>query len=266
MESIKIIDRLEVKAMSKKDWDAQQYKEHSEPQQEGGQAIIAHYPFRGDEVVLDIGCGDGRTTAEIAAKLPDGNVIGIDPSPAMITEAQKSFLSVQNLSFIQASAEDFAFDFQFDLIVSFFALHYVVDHQTVLKKIYSALKPGGVFIVVMAGGDQPEVAEVFAREKWKALISEQEMVWGAKTEGEYRPLLEQGGFEIIETVTQSASRLYDSKEDLLNWALVWVPYVTGLDEEKSLQFSQEIVENIAKGQKGAIKSTSPLLYVKAQKL
>ena len=251
--------------MSHNDWDAQQYKKHSEPQKEGGKSIIQTYPFRGDEKVLDIGCGDGRTTMEIAARAPKGKVIGIDPSPAMILEAQKSFSHIQNLSFVQASAEDFFFDLQFDLIVSFFALHYVVDHLSVLKKIYSALKQGGTFIAIMAGGDQPEVAEVFAREKWKKLISDQDMVWGAMTEVEYRPLLEEVGFTSIETVTQQSSRLYDTKEELLNWALAWVPYVTGLDKEQSLQFSKEIVQNIARDQKGPIKSTSPLLYVKTRK-
>ena len=172
---------------------------------------------------------------------------------------------VKNLSFIQASAEDFDFDFQFDLIVSFFALHYVTDHLSVLNKIYNSLKPGGTFIAMMAGGDQPEVAEVFAREKWKNLIVDTDTTWGAKTEREYRPLLEQAGFSHLETKTTSASRFYDTKEDLLHWVLAWVPYVTGLDQEKSLQFAKEIVEAIAKDQKPPIKSTSPLLYVKAEK-
>jgi hypothetical protein len=51
---------------------------------------------------------------------------------------------------------------------------------------------------------------------------------------------------------------YDTKEDLLNWALAWVPYVTGLDQKKSLQFANDIVDNIAKGQQPSIKSTSPM--------
>ncbi len=251
--------------MTKNDWDAQHYKEHSTPQEDAGRTLISQYQFKGDEVVLDIGCGDGRTTAEIAARLPHGKVIGIDPSPAMIKKAQETFSQIKNLSFIQASAESFSFDFHFDVIVSFFALHYVTDHLTVLKKIYSSLQPKGVFVAIMAGGDQPEVAEVFAREEWKNIISDQEMVWGAITEVEYRPLLEQVGFDHIETATKQCSRFYESKEELFNWAFSWVPYVTGLDKEKSMLFAREIVNNIAKGQKGTIKSTSPLLYVRAQK-
>ncbi len=248
-----------------KDWNAQHYKNHSGPQEESGLSIIEKYPFRGDEIVLDIGCGDGRITAQIAARALRGQVVGIDPSANMIAEAKKSFASIKNLRFEKSSAEIFEFDTQFDLIVSFFALHYVIDHLTVLKRIYNALKPGGTFIAMMAGGEQPEVAEIFARDKWKELIVDTDSTWGAKTEAEYRPLLEQAGFGSIETKTISASRLYDSREDLFNWAFAWVPYVTGLDEEKSLQFANDIVDNIAKDQKPPIKSTSPLLYVKAEK-
>ena len=77
--------------------------------------------------------------------------------------------------------------------------------------------------------------------------------------------MEKVGFVNIKTKTISVSRFYDTKKDLLNWLLAWVPYVTGLDQKKSLEFANEIIENIAKGQKERIKSTSPLLYVKAEK-
>jgi trans-aconitate 2-methyltransferase len=122
----------------------------------------------------------------------------------MIAQAKKSFSDVKNLRFIEASAENFEFDIQFDLIVSFFALHYVIDHLIVLKKIYNALKPAGTFIAMMSGGEQPEVAKVFGSNKWKNLIVDSSTTWGSKTEAEYRPLIEQAGFANIETKTISA--------------------------------------------------------------
>lgn len=247
------------------DWDAKQYKKHSKPQFEGALAALGDYSFRGDETVLDIGCGDGKVTKEIAVKVPAGKVVGIDPSANMIKLAQKSFSAINNLSFIQVGAEDYQFDFPFDVIVSFFALHYVKDHEKVLKKIFDSLKTGGIFIVKMAGGSQQDVESVFNKESWKTLLARRDETWHAKTAAEYRPLLEQAGFKNIVTQNESAVRCFDKKEDLFNWAFAWMPYVTGFDQEKAREITQEIVEAIAKGQENNIKMVSPLLYVKAEK-
>jgi len=251
--------------MNKKDWDAKHYKKHSEPQEEMAISIIKQIPFRGDEIVLDIGCGDGKITKEITTKVPDGKVIGIDPSANMIEECKKSYADIKNLSFVQAGAENFHLDIPFDLIVSFFALHYVADHLKALKNIFKTLKPDGTFTALMAGGNQPEIEEVFNREPWKTLLSGQEEKWHAKTENEYKLMLKEVGFVNISTKTELASRIIDTKKEIFDWLIAWIPYVTGFEKNKSMEITQEIVETIAKGKKENIKMTFPILYVKAKK-
>ena len=247
-------------------WDSKQYKEHSKPQKEGGLDAINKFSFKGNETILDIGCGDGKTTIEMAKKVPNGKVIGIDPSPNMIEECRKSYSHIKNLSFEQQSAEEFSFDIRFDLIVSFYALHYVNDQLTVLKKIHKALKTGGKLIIRMSGGEQKEVAEVFNREPWKSIFAKQEERWHSKTEEDYKKLLKEAGFNNFKTKTESYSRKF-TKEELFNWAMAWVPYVTGLDQQKSIEFTKELIKNISKGQeeKEKIEMASPVLYVDAIK-
>ena len=69
------------------DWDAHDYVAHSAAQQVWARELIAKLQLRGDEAVLDIGCGDGRATVLIAERLPDGSVLGVDKSPSMIALA-----------------------------------------------------------------------------------------------------------------------------------------------------------------------------------
>jgi trans-aconitate methyltransferase len=247
-------------------WNPKHYKKHSKSQKKGGFEAIDSFPFKGNEAVLDIGCGEGTTTAEIAKHVPKGKVIGIDPSSNMIEECKKSYSHIKNLTFEKRSAEDLSFKQEFDLVVSFYALHYVEDQLSLLKKIYNALKQDGTLIIRMSGGEQKEVAEVFNREPWKSLFEQQKENWHSQTEEEYKILLQKAGFKNFQIKTESHSRKF-TKEELFNWAMAWVPYVTRLEEKKSIQFTNELVENISKGQeaKDHIEMASPILYVKAIK-
>jgi trans-aconitate 2-methyltransferase len=91
-------------------WDSQNYKENSDPQFEGAMSALVSYNFKKNESVLDIGCGDGKVTAEIAKLVPDGTVLGIDVSPNMIEFSKKNFSDIPNLSFQVADAAAFRTD------------------------------------------------------------------------------------------------------------------------------------------------------------
>jgi len=158
----------------------------------------------------------------------------------MIATCKESYGAVENMSFYQVGAEDFSFDKQFDLIVSFYALHYVENHGALLSKIYDALKPGG---------------------------SLQENRWHSQHESDYRKILYEVGFSDIETRTIDHYR-YMTRKELFDWSFSWVPYVTGLDDDMSTKFTNDLVDNICKGQehKEAVEFSSPILHVNAKKL
>ncbi|TET06776.1 class I SAM-dependent methyltransferase [Candidatus Dependentiae bacterium] len=243
-----------------KDWDAQHYKLNSQLHYENAMNVINQLSFRGDEVVLDIGCGDGRITYDIAKRVPHGSMIGIDPSANMIEEAKKSFADVKNMSFEQIGAEDFTFDILFDLIVSFFALHYVSNHEKVLENIFTALKPNGTFIALMALR-QPDIATY---DYWSDIFAGQEK-WNTKTEAEYKYMLEKAGFKNIIVKAEETSYFFATKKDLFNWIWGCAPYIAGFDQEKALQIATEIVDTIANGKEENIEMKGPNLYVKAEK-
>ena len=66
------------------DWDAGTYDRVADPQEEWGREVLARLDLKGDETVLDAGCGSGRVTRLICERLPDGKVIGVDAAPSMI--------------------------------------------------------------------------------------------------------------------------------------------------------------------------------------
>ncbi|MEJ2544020.1 MAG: methyltransferase domain-containing protein, partial [Calditrichaceae bacterium] len=116
-------------------WDAKDYEQQSANQQKWARELIEKLNLQGNEHILDIGCGDGKVTAEIAAKIADGKITGIDNSASMIKLAQTNFPKTQypNLSFKIGDARSFAFSNQFDLVFSNAVLHWVIDHRPVLK-------------------------------------------------------------------------------------------------------------------------------------
>lgn len=131
-------------------WVAEDYFQNSQFQYDHAQRALSQYQFQSDETVLDVGCGDGKITAEIANKAPNGHVVGIDSSEHMIKFANSEFGSKSdNLEFLVARAESFSYTNKFDLIVSFACLHWVKDQLSFLNAANNALKNNGKIILTL---------------------------------------------------------------------------------------------------------------------
>jgi trans-aconitate 2-methyltransferase len=127
------------------EWDAAAYARRSSLQEAMAGEVLALLVLKGSERVLDIGCGDGRITAEIANRVPRGSVLGVDPSHDMISFAASHFSPAArpNLGFEVANALSLPFNDEFDLVVSFNALHWIPEPDPPLRSIRRAMKPNG---------------------------------------------------------------------------------------------------------------------------
>jgi trans-aconitate 2-methyltransferase len=132
-------------------------------QQTWARELIARLNLRGEESILDVGCGDGKVTAEIARAWPDGFVVGTDASPQMIAFAKKTFPAKKfpNLKFQVMDARKLKFSCQFDFIFSNAALHWVDDHEKILRGAAVVLKSGGRLVVSCGGKGNAQ--DVFSR-------------------------------------------------------------------------------------------------------
>jgi trans-aconitate 2-methyltransferase len=123
------------------EFNGEEYKKASVHQNEWGTDIISSLQLEGNENILDLGCGDGGLSLQLAVKVPQGSVLGIDSSPSMISTAQKIYWP--NLTFRLKDINDLDFEGEFDLIFSNATLHWINDHSTFLTGAYHALKKGG---------------------------------------------------------------------------------------------------------------------------
>lgn len=143
------------------DWDGADYANLSGLQRSMATASLESVTVVGTENVLDVGCGDGNVTRMIAHRVPDGSVLGVDPSPRMIEVARAADDPLTNVAFQVGDVTTMSFGPAFDLVVSFNALHWVADQETAYRNIAAALKPGGrVLVQFVCHGSRPSVERI----------------------------------------------------------------------------------------------------------
>ena len=145
------------------EWNAPEYSRINSLQEWMADEQLKHVELAGSERVLDVGCGDGKVTAKIAARLPQGSIVGVDPSHSMIAYATEHYgpPHAANSRFQVGDARLLGFAAEFDLVVSFNALHWVLDQQAALSSIRAALKPGGRALLRMVSkGDRQSIEAV----------------------------------------------------------------------------------------------------------
>jgi trans-aconitate 2-methyltransferase len=124
-----------------REWDATVYQRVSVPHEEWAKAVLERLPLHGDETVLDAGCGTGRVTRLLIESLPDGKVIGVDGSVAMI-EKVREILRPGDEAFT-ADLTQMELPEPVDAIVSSAVFHWIDDHEALFAHLRAALRPGG---------------------------------------------------------------------------------------------------------------------------
>ena len=135
-------------------WNAEEYFQNSSSQKDAASDLLKFVPIKGDERILDVGCGDGKITAEIAAKIPNGSILGVDISPSMIDFAKEMFPHnrYHNINFSIMDAQRLDYHEEFDVIFSFTALQWMQNHDAFLKGAYQGLKSTGTLAITMPMG------------------------------------------------------------------------------------------------------------------
>jgi trans-aconitate 2-methyltransferase len=144
------------------DWDASTYDRIADPQTRWGRAVLERLPLGGDESVLDAGCGTGRVTEHLLARLPHGRVVALDASDAMLAEAARRLAwAGDRVTFVRADLTlPLPLDAPVDAAVSTATFHWVPDHDALFANLAAVLRPGGA-LVAQCGGTG-NVASVIA--------------------------------------------------------------------------------------------------------
>src|SRR4051794_29036056 len=131
-------------------WDGAAYDRLSTPMERLGREVLDRLELRGDETILDAGCGSGRLTELLIDRVPDGRVIGVDASASMIDAARERLgpdadLRVADLVGLDLGGETV------DVVYSTATFHWIADHDALFASLRAALRPGGR-LVAQCGG------------------------------------------------------------------------------------------------------------------
>ncbi|MGB7769595.1 MAG: methyltransferase domain-containing protein [Verrucomicrobiia bacterium] len=225
-------------------WNAADYAANSAAQHAWAREQIAKLDLRGCEHVLDVGCGDGKVTAEIARALPRGSATGIDASPQMIEFAQTVFPRGQfpNMEFHVMDARRIRFDRQFDLVFSNAALHWVDDHPAFLRGAAACLRPGGRLIVSCGGkGNAQEVFVALRPElrlkRWRSFFRGMEKPYFFYSPEDYKKWLPRFGFKTPGIHLAPKDATYAGSDGFAAWLrTTWLPYAQRVPEDLREEF------------------------------
>lgn len=231
-------------------WNAHDYAQHSRVQMGWAQELLNKLHLQGNEAVLDLGCGDGKITALIAAKVPKGKVVGIDNSDAMIQLARSKYPNSlnTNLFFELQDFRDLSFNEQFDVVFSNAALHWVKDHRRVLERIQKVLRVNGRILLQMGGtgnaaGMVAAVDEVRSRNRWSPFFHGFEFPYGFYGPEEYRTWLHEAGFIDLRVELIPKVSTYNSREEFEGWfRTTWLPYIERVPLEQRQFFIDEVLD------------------------
>jgi trans-aconitate 2-methyltransferase len=142
------------------DWDAKTYDTASAPVHTMGAAMLDELELRGDETVLDAGCGSGAVTAQLLERLPQGRVVAVDGSPQMVALARAT-LDPARAEVMVGDLLELELAEPVDVVFSSATFHWVPDHPRLFARLRSALKPGGRLRTQCGGaGNCAELYEV----------------------------------------------------------------------------------------------------------
>jgi trans-aconitate methyltransferase len=199
-----------------REWNSAIYHRLSGPQVSWGKKVLSRLRLRGDEVVLDAGCGTGRLTTDLLEALPRGRVIGIDVSQNMLQSAREHLLAQfgSRVSLVVADLLDLPFDRVFDGIVSTAAFHWVLDHDRLFVGLRQALIPGGWLEAQCGGGPnlvslRTRVNELAATSRFAKYFTGFSEPWLFEDAESAAETLRRAGFEDVQTSLAPALTVLD---------------------------------------------------------
>jgi trans-aconitate 2-methyltransferase len=231
-------------------WDPSEYERYSSAQTEWARRLIERLSLSPGDRLLDIGCADGKITAELAALAVRGRVVGVDSSADMVRFARQRFprRSHPNLSFLVMDARTLSFRQEFTVVFSNAVLHWVADQPSVLAGICEALVPDGHCLLQMGGrGNAAEVlaavSTVIQDPRWRDAFAGFSSPYSFHDAGEYSVWLAAAGLEPRRVVLFAVDMEQESRAAFAGWfRTTWFPYIERVPLDLREAFVEAAVE------------------------
>jgi trans-aconitate 2-methyltransferase len=231
------------------EWNASEYDRLSALQATMAEEVLSLLKLQGSERILDIGCGNGKTTAAIAARVPQGSVKGVDASSEMIAFAKEHWTAGHpNLQFAVADARHLPFKREFDLVVSVNALHWISDQALPMRGIREALKSEGkAQLRLVAKGERTCIEDVIEdtrkSPRWAGYFKGFCDPFLHLTPEQYAAFAEQHGFRVISCRTSDKAWDFGSRDAFLaRMKVTMIEWMQHLPEADRVAFITDVLD------------------------
>jgi trans-aconitate methyltransferase len=232
------------------EWKAAEYARRSQLQAAMAREVLALIDLAGSERVLDVGCGDGKITAQIAARVLQGAVVGVDPSRDMIAFAASHFPRSMhaNLRFEVADARLLSYRDEFDFVVSFNALHWIPDQDAALQSVRATMKPAArAQLRLVPTGERKSleavVEETRRSSRWMQYFSGFHDPYLRLTPEQYASAAERNGFRVERIHTEAKAWDFESRDAFFAFCAVGlVEWTRRLPADLSAAFIDDVLD------------------------
>jgi trans-aconitate 2-methyltransferase len=238
------------------EWDASEYEVVSAPQTSWGASFLEVFlerrGLRGDEAVLDAGCGTGRVTELLLRHLPEGTIFAVDASEAMVEAARRRFADEPRVRVERQDLLSLEVGEPVDVIFSTATFHWIKDHDRLFGRLARALKPGGQ-LAAQCGGEgnisraTKAVGEVVREDRFREYFENWSDDKYYADPASTRERLLAAGFEEIEVWMHDERTSFGSVEELARFlgTVVLGGHVKRLPEGEREPFVFAVAEKVA---------------------
>jgi trans-aconitate methyltransferase len=224
-------------------WDAEKYDSARAPQIDAGRELIAMSRVKETDAILDIGCGTGKLTFELAQLASCGCVTGIDPSEEMLAKAKRIGSPFDNIMLMQIPAQEINFREEFDLVYSNSAFQWIKEQEEVIMRSFTALRANGRMALQLPAKDfcwgmMDNINSAISALGLETVYRDRESPWRFPLREEMAGFLKKAGFVNINVFYRDYALLFEDVNEVLEWGTSagLRPFLAPLSRNKQERF------------------------------
>ncbi len=259
------------------DWDPELYNRFRRYRAEPVEHILSRLQFTDDERIIDLGCGSGENTLELARRSARGSARGVDGSPAMI-EAARKLLDDQpelkgRVSFELLNVPEFRADRAYTLIFSNATFHWIPDKVALFGSCFEALRAGGRIVVQMPANEtetaKMEIGRLAREAPWNTMLGGREHAFHEEPPEFYAAMLARLGYDRIDCYHLTFHHPMERPADVVQWyrSTGLRPFLEALPNDRHNEFLGQLTArlNAAYGTSGPMTFDFKRLFIWARR-
>ena len=260
------------------DWDPELYNRFRRYRAEPVEHILSRLQLGDDEKIIDLGCGSGENTLELARRSARGTAIGVDGSPAMI-EAARKLLDAEavdlqrRVSFELLDVPEFHANRAYSLIFSNATFQWIPDHRALFAACFDALRPTGTIVVQMPANEtetaKMEIGRLARESPWNSMLGGRERAFHEEPPDFYAAMLAKLGYDRIDCYHLTFHHPMDQPADVVQWyrSTGLRPFLDALPKDRHDEFLGRLTErlNTAYGTSGPMTFDFKRLFIWARR-